>query len=303
MTINHQSLIDNAVAFREKLPANKIFEINELFKMPKFFDWVECHPTDISNFKMYLAGGDDGVALRFFWNGMYEKFTLKLWGHFALRGGVIIDIGAHTGAYSLTAYSVDSKAKIISFEPHFMNFARLNMNLRGNNYSTAGILMLGAGEKNEVQPFSISTSLSYLSRGGSVGKRSNSIVQDIKLVSLDQYLPEEIKDQIKLIKIDVEGHEAPCLRGMINLIGKCRPVIFLECISSASGIEVTSQLRKLDYLFFIIDDVTGVISPVEDISPEIGTNGKLVMSRLNRIGIPSKELISYLKSFPNDRVR
>jgi FkbM family methyltransferase len=303
MTINHKLLIENAVAFRDKLPANKIFEINELFKMPKFFDWVECYPTDISNFKMYLAGGDDGVALRFFWNGMYEKFTIKLWCYFALRGGVIIDIGAHTGAYSLSAYSVDPKAKIISFEPHFMNFARLNMNLRGNNFSTSGILMLGVGEKNEIQPFSISTSLSYLSTGGSVGKRSNSIVQDVKIVSLDQYLPENIKDQIKLLKIDVEGHEAPCLRGMINLIEKCRPVIFLECISSVSGIEVTSLLRKLDYLFFIIDDVTGEISPVDDISPEFDTNGKLVMSRLNRIGIPSKDLISYFKSFPNGRAR
>jgi hypothetical protein len=158
--------------------------------------------------------------------------------------------------------------------------------------------MLGVGEKNEIQPFSISTSLSYLSTGGSIGKRSNSIVQDVKIVGLDQYLPENIKDQIKLLKIDVEGHEASCLRGMINLIEKCRPVIFLECISSVSGIEVTSLLRKLDYLFFIIDDVTGEISPVDDISPEIGTNGKIVMSRLNRIGIPSKELISYLKVFP-----
>ena len=299
MSINHNLLISNAISFKNKLASPRSFDIKDLSKMPIFFDWIECQPNNKSNFKMYLAGGDDGVALRFFWNGVYEKFTLKLWGSFVCRGGVIIDIGAHTGAYTLTAYSIDSKANVISFEPHFMNFARLNMNMRGNGFSTSGIYMLGVGEENETQPFSISTNLSYLSTGGSIGKRSNSIVQDIKVVSLDEFLPGKINSELKLLKIDVEGHEAPCLRGMINLIEKYLPVIFLECISSDSGIEVTSILKNLGYLFFIIDDHTGEISQVENISPEIDTNNKLLMSKLNRIAIPNKELLSYLHSFSN----
>jgi len=298
MSVNHQLLIDHAISFRNKLPIFASYGINELLKMPIFFDWVDCK-TNSNIFKMFLAGADDGVALRFFWNRAYEKVTLSLWGHFVRRGGVIIDIGAHTGAYTLAAYSINEKSKVISFEPHFMNFARLNMNLRGNGYSTSGINMLGVGEKNETQPFSISTNLSYLSTGGSVGVRSNSIVQDIKLVSLDQYLPEKINSAVSLLKIDVEGHEAPCLRGMISLIERCRPVIFLECISGISGVEVTDILQKFGYIFFVIDDVTGTISSVDTIFPEIDLNEKLIMSRLNRIAIPNKESADYMQSFFN----
>ena len=297
MTIDHKLLIKKAFALRDKLPIDRSYGINVISKMPLFYDWIECRSDDKSSFKMYLAGGDDGVALRFFWNGSYEKVTLSLWGHFVKRKGTIIDVGAHTGAYTLAAYSKDNDANIISFEPHFMNFARLNMNLRGNGYSTSGIYMLGVGEKTETQPFSVSTNLSYLSAGGSIGKRNNSIIKNINIVSLDDFFSGKCISEIKLIKIDVEGHEAPSLRGMLNLIHENRPVIFLECISIDSGVAVTKILKNLNYLFFLIDDITGEIIPVDTIYPQVDADKKLIMNRLNRIALPSEELLKYMESF------
>ena len=72
--------------------------------MPELFDWVNCDVGVENKFHMFLGGKDDGVALRFFWNGSYEKYTLKIWSELAKKiKGFALDIGAHTGCYSLAA--------------------------------------------------------------------------------------------------------------------------------------------------------------------------------------------------------
>ena len=76
-TIDHLSHF--AHQKRSEFPKSNSFNISELQKLPKFYNWVNCHVTDDIDFRMCLGGGDDGVAMRFFWNGGYEKFSLKLW--------------------------------------------------------------------------------------------------------------------------------------------------------------------------------------------------------------------------------
>jgi FkbM family methyltransferase len=281
---------------RDNIAPNSNFGIRELLKKPIFFDWVKCQPDEKNIFQMFLAGGDDGVAMRFYWNGSYERATLSLWSKLAETNGVILDIGAHTGVYTLTALSRKLGAKVLSFEPHFMNFSRLNLNLRGNNYSTNGIYMIGIGERNEVLPFSVTPNLSYLSSGGGIGAKENSIVSNIQVVALDKFLPQEIASEVSLIKIDVEGYEGACLRGMISLIAKSRPIIFLECIEATSGKEVSYILQNLGYYFCIVDDSSGQISNVDNIEPMLNHSGELNKSCLNRVALPNKELLDFVIS-------
>jgi hypothetical protein len=113
-------------------PANN-FPINELRAMPPLFDWVDCS-ADGSNFKMLLGGDDDGIALRFLWNGSYEKTTLGIWTRLARQSQVIVDVGAHTGAFTLAALAARADAQVISFEPYMLNFARLSLNLRATAF-------------------------------------------------------------------------------------------------------------------------------------------------------------------------
>ena len=68
---------------REDLPFENNFNINELSQMPELFDWVNCDVGVENKFHMFLGGKDDGVALRFFWNGSYEKYTLKTTTNFS----------------------------------------------------------------------------------------------------------------------------------------------------------------------------------------------------------------------------
>ena len=83
---------------RKDLPFENNFNINELSLMPELFDWVNCDVGLENKFYMFLGGKDDGVALRFFWNGFYEKNTLRTWSRIAKNtNGFVLDIGAHTG--------------------------------------------------------------------------------------------------------------------------------------------------------------------------------------------------------------
>jgi FkbM family methyltransferase len=50
---------------------------------------------------------------------------------------------------------------------------------------------------------------------------------DIELDTIDNIF-KDIHDDIAFIKIDVDGYDYKALKGSINLINRCRPVIFIE---------------------------------------------------------------------------
>ena len=101
-----------AHSFRKELSKKNNFTYEELIKHPKVFDWVTCEINENVRYQMFLAN-DDGVALRFFWNGCYEAFAMKIWAELSVKSEVIIDVGAHTGAYTLAAMAANPSAKIV----------------------------------------------------------------------------------------------------------------------------------------------------------------------------------------------
>ena len=63
-----QLIIANELAYQKKisLDSGNNFNIGELHTLPLLFDFVGCHINNENKFCMFLGGGDDGVALRFF---------------------------------------------------------------------------------------------------------------------------------------------------------------------------------------------------------------------------------------------
>ena len=285
--------IDVAGRKRRSLPQYNDFALAELQSLPKFFDWVTCRTGTGAEFRMFLAGGDDGVALRFYWNGRYEAHTLKLWSSLAARlEGIKIDIGAHTGAYTLAALAANRENVVLTFEPHFMNFARLNMNLRANGFSTKRSYMLAVGERPEKKTFSIATDIDYLSTGGSIGARNGAFNTEVQVVHIDGLLTRDHHKNVSLVKLDVEGYEPACLAGMMNVLRESRPTLFFECIDEAAGAACEQVLSALGYHFFEVDDLAGRITAVERISPTKDSRGKVVMHRLNRIASVTPDLMT-----------
>ena len=203
-----EKLTDSAKKYRDTLPDDNNYSIEELSQMPAYFGWVKCqHFAENEPFVMFLGGNDDGIALRFFWNNSYEKTSLKIWSELSIDSRLIIDVGAHTGVYSLAALTSNKQAEVISFEPNFLNFGRLNLNLRANSFSTKNTFMLGVGKVEENAAFSIPFGFDYLSTGGALGSKDDQLTYSASIVSLDSFLRQDQRSMVDLVKIDTECHE------------------------------------------------------------------------------------------------
>lgn len=60
------------------------------------------------------------------------------------------------------------------------------------------------------------------------------------------------KRKVEVVKIDVEGHQVPVLKGMQLLVSQFRPSIVVE-VDALSRLEVEKLLAPLGYDFLMID--------------------------------------------------
>ena len=287
---------DKTKKYRKSLDKKNFFNIVELRNMPKYFGWVNHCINNNLNVKLFLGGDDDGVALRCFWNNHYEEQTLKLWFELTNIEGIILDIGAHTGIYSLIANCSINKGAVFSFEPYYMNFARLNLNLRANAISTQNAFMLAIGSKNEKLPFSVDPNTDYLTSGGKLGAFNKKKILPVQTITIDEFLDNKAQTHVKVIKIDVEGHEFECLKGMEMTLSKSKPIIFFECISKTNMMSIEKFLNNLNYKLFLIDDFKLKIREVSNLEPYFDTNGQLIHNLINRLAVDSSK-INLIKKF------
>jgi len=132
---------------------------------------------------------------------------------------ICLDIGANIGNHSL--YLSRYFEKVLSFEPNPFIFRLLSINSKLTN----NIHCYNFGCSNEAGKAYLN-SVSKNLAGSFVSAESSSESDEIELVILDNFL--EDLDNIKLLKIDVEGHEYKALSGAKNLIKRNKPIILFE---------------------------------------------------------------------------
>ncbi len=267
------------------LPPANTFSSPELDALPPYFGWVECDSGQ-GKFSMFLGGGDDGIVLRFFWNGSYEKTTLGLWARLAKQCEFALDIGAHTGVYTLAAKTANPAISVAAFEPNPTNYSRLCLNMSANRLHLGNAIMKAAGARNETLPFSTPANSYRMTSAGALGHRDGMTIFEAHVVALDSFLPVAAHSKAGLVKIDTEGHEAAVLQGMPGIIAAAKPIIFFECITEDSGAAVQSQLEPLGYRFYEVDDDRGTIELTASVRPHFDAAGKPAHTRANRIAVP-----------------
>lgn len=235
--------------------------INEMAAMTNVWGWV-----DHGGFEMYLGGNDCGISLRQIHGQEYETQSRELWC--SLCGdGLMVDVGAHTGLYTLEAMSLG--CRVISIEPYMLNYARLVMNIRKNGYSDSGVFYGAAGDKNGLASLGVNTTRSYCTSGGTIGEGREAF--PVRMARLDSLIGEPVS----AIKIDVEGGAAAVLRGASRILND-KPDILIECTEEG----LTEILAPLGYKFFVVDELIG-LEPCDDLGVIYAGSG-LDMRRINR---------------------
>lgn len=217
--------------------------LKKLVSNQRFWGWVDG---------MYIAGDDCAIALRLKAGYEYEPASRKLWRSLCKNAEIAIDVGAHTGIYSLDGWKAGAK-NVISIEPYHLNFARLVMNLRHSDFATHSAIFGAAGEENNIAQFNINTASHYCSTGGVIGipraEPGSFACYPVQMRTLDSLIKEEFHKDIRVVKIDTEKYGVRVLKGMTAILTH-KPDLILECIENGMG----EILKPLGYRFYRINE-------------------------------------------------
>ena len=230
------------------MPALK--NIRELQLKPKHYGWVQG---------LYLAGNDCGIAMRLLDGQDYEPESRKLWRSLCKDAKIAIDVGAHTGIYSLDGWKAGAK-EVLSFEPYHINYARLVMNLRYSGIDATYSMFCALSDINGITAVVVRAPNHYCSAGAHLGydplvghKTHDSGEFPVYVRTLDSLIAEEHRSGIKVVKIDTEGHGLRVLKGMSEILLH-QPDLILECIEEGMG----EFLKPFGYKFYRIHEKTGL---------------------------------------------
>lgn len=175
--------------------------------------------VETNGYKMSInIGGNSGLdclAPGLLSGRSYEPTATEVFKQIVKPGMTVVDIGAHTGYYSLlAAKNVGVGGMVFAFEPDPINYAGLVKNIELNGFTNIEPSRLAIGSY-------IGKGRLYVS-GNSSGESSLVNIQErpkcnigVKVMTLDEAL-RYIK--VDVVKIDVDGGEMDVILGAENII-------------------------------------------------------------------------------------
>ena len=233
---------------KQKVEKNfKELNVNQLRELDSFNGIAEFKFNNLT-FYMLNVAKDDGVVLKYLWKDKYENLALNLWYKVTREEGFCIDIGAHTGIYSIIGSLNKKLPLMISIEPYFLNYARLLDNLKINSFSLQNCFLFAASNQNGVMKFEIPTNAYHIHT--SAGKISDKGSMSVNTIMIDSI---NFTKKVIAIKIDTEGHEFNVLEGAKKTIQINKPEIFFEINKENLNLCI-NFLKKFGYRFYFISE-------------------------------------------------
>jgi FkbM family methyltransferase len=201
--------------------------------------------------KMVLDLKDKGINRDLFLYAYREPECTKIFKNELSEGMRVADIGANIGYYVLMeAQIVGDKGKIFAIEPEPSNFEMLKRNVKMNPHAACVELYnMAISDKIGKTLFTIAGTANAhkLSIPGSKG--NNEI--EVATTTLDDLLGRE---EVNVIRMDVEGGEWLILKGMRDILNSKKPLkIFMEVhpkLMKLYGGTVESMLEILSKAWF-----------------------------------------------------
>jgi len=225
-------------------------------RLPVTFEF-EVVLAEAESFR-YRGEIEDGIARALYWNpgGSWEWQTLRVFRSLAKTSRVVLDIGAHTGVYSLLACAVNAHSKVIAVEPCPVVYRLLQRNIMINGFSSriqplalAASSMKGFSKLYVPAKFLTMATLRPDGWGGVLGDPI-----EVPCATVDSICSEILGESVDLIKMDVEGWEDRVLQGSQEVLAKDSPVLIIECAPEGPLKEVGRILSTFSYRFFSLHD-------------------------------------------------
>lgn len=198
-----------------------------------------------------------------FARGVPERTTLaracQALGPGPRSGGTFVDVGAHIGTATLAALAWHGFDAAMCFEPDPANAAQLRHNLATNGHTDRTTVIEAAVSDG---PERVSFELAQANTGdgrirlgapqaGHFAEERRDVI-DVRATTLDRCVAEGTLtlEQVSLVWIDVQGHEAHVLRGAKQLLDAGVPIVFELWpygLRRADGVEAVTELAAAAY--------------------------------------------------------
>ncbi|WP_167384090.1 FkbM family methyltransferase [Acetobacter pomorum] len=209
---------------------------------------------DIPAFFMDPCAGRDQVV-NAVQAGGWKSFEAPMPQYFAAavkqaQKGLVVDVGANTGFYSLLSLCVSRRIKVCAYEPLPPVFNILQENISQNGFS----------KRVTLSPFAVSNSnavstLYVPDAGHGLVETSASLNaefkehigshQSVTVRKLDDLHP--AGSHVAIMKVDAEGHDLDVLHGAEALMQRDRPIVFVEVLLGANETGLTDVLQRCGY--------------------------------------------------------
>ena len=210
---------------------------------------IESHFTDgpLANYAFECWSSEKYFML----GSKFENEVQALLSEMVSPGDVGYDVGSHIGYMAMLFSSlVGARGKVFSFEPSPYNFARLARNIELNPQAKRHVKVTRAAVSDceGVGWLHEDSSQSMIQAGGAAEGASR-----VETVRLDDFVFRDGHAAPDFLKIDVEGHAGPCLRGMTRILKTFRPAMIMEIHHESEAEEVRVHLEAGGYTFRTID--------------------------------------------------
>lgn len=221
-----------------------------------------------------LLNQDDPVVSGALYLGAYEPYFSLLFRTHIPLGGVVLDIGANLGYYTLIASK--NASRVIAYEPEPENGALLERTISANNLTNVTLINSGVGANEEMRTLSLDPD----------NKGKHTLLESehthvkqhvIPMCTIDSSLLREGVSRVDVIKMDIEGWEAYAFMGMTQTLLTHHPILFFEYAPTRIGISGMSPtvmlgtLLSLGYKLYAINEsarTTDLIVDLEVFSEE-----------------------------------
>jgi FkbM family methyltransferase len=196
--------------------------------------------------------------------GEHEKELRPILDDLLPEGGVLLDVGAHVGHWSLRLAAKASRVYAVEANPDTASVLRRNLAI--NDIRNVEVIELAAWDEwSSLRLFDPADQMAGGSTRVLAANNGDGTVHAHRLDVVLHYL-----DRLDLVKLDVEGADIRALNGMAGLLAKFRPTLFVEChdiYGYYKRADLEAALTELGYTWRVAHSYATTWMP-EGFSPE-----------------------------------
>jgi FkbM family methyltransferase len=195
--------------------------------------------------------------------GRYHDLPLQLALRAVLRpGDAFVDVGANLGLVTLLGSRlVGETGVVLACEPNPTLGSRLQAHVQRNELRNVRIVAQALGGEPgtaELREYDGHSGWGSLSAAGPAGATATATFR-VAVTTGDSVLQAVPPQHPLVLKIDVEGHEVPVLRGLQRTLAERQPLVFLEVCDAHqrragfSANELRNAIERFGYRGYAVD--------------------------------------------------